>query len=70
MRVTLEFNLPDESADHRAAMYANTLAATIWDIDAMLRNLIKYGDNRFKTPEALAEYIRREHLTEALNKID
>jgi hypothetical protein len=51
-------------------MYANTLAATIWDIDAMLRNLIKYGDNRFKTPEALAEYIRREHLTEALNKIE
>lgn len=51
-------------------MYANTLATTIWDIDAMLRNLIKYGDNRFKTPEALAEYIRREHLTEALNKIE
>jgi hypothetical protein len=70
VKVTLEFTLPDESAEHRQAMYASVLASTIWDIDAMLRNIIKYGDNRFKTAESLAEYIRREHLVEALNKIE
>lgn len=70
MKVTLEFTLPDESADHKAAIHAPTLAAAIWDIDALLRNIIKYGDNRFKTPEALAEYIRREHLIEPLDKLD
>jgi len=70
VRVTLEFTLPDDSADHRAAMFAPTLAAAIWDIDALLRNILNYGDSRFKTPEQLAEYIRREHLVEALYKID
>lgn len=70
MKVTLEFTLPDESADHKAAIYATTLAAAIWDIDALLRNIIKYGDNRFKTPEQLAEYIRREHLVDCLNRLD
>lgn len=70
MKVTLEFTLPDESADHRAAMYANTLAAAIWDIDALLRHLLKHGDSRFKTPDQLAEFIRREHLVACLNRID
>jgi len=70
MRVTLEFTLPDENADHRAAIHAPALAATVWDIDALLRNLLKHGDSRFKTPDQLAEYIRREHLCDCLNRLD
>ena len=70
MRVTLEFTLPDESADHRAAIHAPMLAAAICDIDALLRNLLKHGDSRFKTPDQLAEYIRREHLCNCLNLLD
>ena len=70
MKVTLEFTLPDESAEHRAAMFATVLSNAIQDINNLLIHLIKHGDSRFKTPEQLAEYIRRQHLVEALNKIE
>lgn len=70
MRVTLEFTLPDEGEEHRAAVHANTLANAIWEMDALLRNLLKHGDSRFKTPEQLADHIRREYLCDCLNRLD
>lgn len=57
-KATLEFTLPEEQYEFRQATHAGEAWSVIHDLDAELRNLIKYGDTRFKTPEELAHHIR------------
>lgn len=50
MKVTLEFNLPDESEEHRLAMEGSKYHTMIWDILQYVRTLRKY-DERSKVPK-------------------
>jgi len=54
---TLRFTLPDEDAEHRAAIQGSEAKSTLWHIDQRCRSLLKHGD---PTPaeRALAEEIR------------
>jgi hypothetical protein len=49
MKATLEFNLPDEFLDHKLAVNAGQMAATISDAMRSMRDWLKYG-HEFKTP--------------------
>jgi len=69
MKATLEFNLPEETNEHLRAIHANEAWSTLYDIDNILRNLLKHGDYRYKTVEELATAIREEARV-ALDKID
>lgn len=69
MKATLKFSLPEEKNEHLRAVYANDAWSTLYDIDNMLRNMLKYGNNEYKTVEELATAIRAV-ARETLNKID
>ena len=69
MRATLEFNLPEEQNEHLRAVRAGDAWSALYDIDNMLRNLLKYGDDRYKTVDELATAIRQE-ARYVLDKID
>lgn len=69
MKATLEFQLPEESNEHLRAVQAGYAWSALHDIDYMLRNLLKHGDDRYKTVEELAHAIREE-ARYALDKIE
>ena len=72
MKATLEFNLPEDTQEHLRAVQANHAWCALYDIDSMLRNLLKHGDDHYKTKltlEELATAIRFE-VRCALDKID
>ena len=69
MKAILEFNLPEDTQEHLRAVQANHAWSALYDIDSMLRNLLKYGNENYKTVEELAQAIREEARC-ALDKID
>ena len=69
MKATLEFNLPEDNNEHLRAVHAGEAWSTLYDIDNMLRNILKYGNTEYKTVEELATAIRAV-ARETLNKID
>jgi hypothetical protein len=69
MKATLEFNLPEDTQEHLRAVQANDAWSALYDIDYMLRNLLKHGDSQYKTLEELATAIRFE-VRCALDKIE
>ena len=69
MKAILEFNLPDDNYEHIRAVHCNHAWSALYDIDSMLRNLLKHGNNDYKTVEQLAQAIRIE-ARYALDKIE
>jgi hypothetical protein len=69
MKATLEFQLPEDQNEHLRAARAGAAWSALYDIDYMLRNLLKHGDDRYKTVEDLATAIREE-TRYALDKIE
>lgn len=69
MKAILEYNLPADASDHLRAVQANHAWSALYDIDIILRNLLKHGDSRYKTVEELAHAIRTE-ARYALDKIE
>ena len=69
MKATIEFQLPEDQNEHIRAIHAGAAWSALYDIDYMLRNLLKHGDDRYKTPQELAEAIRNE-VRVALDRID
>ncbi len=69
MKATLEFNLPEDHNEHLRAVYAGEAWSALYDIDNMLRNMLKHGNNEYKTVEEMADAVRAV-AGEALNKID
>ena len=45
-KVKLEFNLPDEASEHKAAMNGAKYASIIYDWTNYLREKVKYGDGK------------------------
>jgi hypothetical protein len=72
MKATLEFNLPEDQNQHKQAILAPDMAAIIWSLDSFLHDGIKYGPNTdsWRTPEDLASYIRREYLSNMVDKLE
>ena len=68
MKIHLEFS-DDEPEMAMRAIHGSAAFTALWDIDAMLRNLLKHGDERFKAADELAEYLRGE-IAEVLAKIE
>jgi hypothetical protein len=69
MKATIEFQLPEDRHEHLRAIHAGEAWSALYDIDSMLRSLLKYGDDRYKTPQELAHAIREE-ARYALDRID
>ena len=69
MKATLEFNLPEDTQEHLRAVQSNHAWSALYDIDNMLRNLLKHGDDRYETVEELATAIRQE-ARYAIDKIE
>lgn len=67
-KVTIEFNLPEESYEHREAINASSAFLLISEIDNELRSILKHGQNyyqgiSFENTDDLCELIR-SHLSE------
>jgi hypothetical protein len=61
LKAKLIFNLPEEETEHKLAIQAGRMASTIWELDRVSRNQLKYGiDEQFKTPEDVFMWIRNE----------
>ena len=69
MKATLKYNLPEDTQEHLRAVQANHAWSALYDIDNMLRNMLKYGNTEYKTVEELANAVRAV-ARETLNKID
>ena len=46
MKVTLEFNLPEERDDHVLAAKASNMYGALWDINQYLRQIDRYMDEQ------------------------
>ena len=44
MKATLEFNLPDEQAEHYCAIKGQDMLNVLWELKAELRAMLKYGE--------------------------
>lgn len=69
MKAILEYNLPEDAFDHLRAVQANDAWIALYEIDIMLRNLLKYGNENYKTVEELAQAIRTQ-ARYALDKVE
>jgi hypothetical protein len=69
MKAILEYKLPEETYEYMRAAQANDAWMALYEIDSMLRNLLKHGDSRYKTIEELAQAIRTE-ARYALDKVE
>lgn len=51
MKVTIEFDLPEESAEAEMALAAREMYSVLWDVDQKLRDFVKHGGNATETAE-------------------
>jgi hypothetical protein len=68
VKIHLEFG-DDEPELAMRAIHGSAAFSALWDMDATLRHFLKHGDDRFKTAQDLAEYMRGEIL-DVLTKIE
>jgi hypothetical protein len=65
MKAILEFDLPEENAEHKLAVNAGNYYAVLWDIDQYLRSKLKHGDLKDEQYEVLEK--TREELRDLMN---
>ena len=61
MKVTIEFNLPEESADHHFAIHGKDYWLAAWDVDEWLRRKLKYAvlsDEQYAAYDACRSMLR------------
>ena len=68
MKATLEFNLPEEQAEHYCAIKGADMLNVLWELRAELRSMLKYGD----LPEQQYEIVDKieDFLISSLNDND
>lgn len=59
MKAILEFNLPEENFQHKAALQGPDLRLVISTLDNTLRGYLKYG-HEFKNADDVIETIRKD----------
>ena len=47
MKITVEFNLPEEETEYKIFMNASKFYNALYQIDSALRNEIKYNDKEY-----------------------
>ena len=60
MKATLEFNLPDEQAEHYCAIKGADMLNVLWDIRLKLRGMLKYDEltnEQYEIVENIQEYL-------------
>jgi hypothetical protein len=60
MKATLEFNLPEDDAEHVRCVNGCAAWSALYDIEGRIRNILKYGLNEESSYEQELTEIRRE----------
>ena len=60
MKATLEFNLPEEQAEHYCAIKGADMLNVLWELKTELRSMLKYGelpDKQYEIVEKIQGYL-------------
>jgi hypothetical protein len=60
MKAILEFNLPEEQAEHYCAIKGADMLNVLWELKAELRGMLKYGElpeQQYKIVEKIQDYL-------------
>jgi hypothetical protein len=60
MKAILEFNLPEEQAEHYCAIKGADMLNVLWELKAELRSMLKYGElpeQQYKIVEKIQDYL-------------
>ena len=68
MKAIIEFNLPEEQAEHYCAIKGADMLNVLWELKAELRSMLKYGD----LPEQQYQIVEKiqDFLISSLNEND
>ena len=62
MKAILEFNLPEEQAEHYCAIKGADMLNVLWEIKAELRSMRKYGEltsEKYEMVEKIEDFLYR-----------
>ena len=60
MKATLEFNLPEDQAEHYCAIKGADMLNVLWELKAELRAMLKYGelpDQQYEIVEKIQDFL-------------
>ena len=60
MKATLEFNLPEDQAEHYCAIKGADMLNVLWELKAELRAMLKYGelpDTQYEIVEKIQDFL-------------
>jgi hypothetical protein len=60
MKAIIEFNLPDEQAEHYCAIKGQDMLNVLWELKAELRAMLKYGelpDQQYEIVEKIQDFL-------------
>ena len=60
MKATLEFNLPEDQAEHYCAIKGADMLNVLWELKAELRGMLKYGelpDKQYEIVEKIQDFL-------------
>jgi hypothetical protein len=60
MKATLEFNLPEDQAEHYCAIKGADMLNVLWELKAELRSMLKYGelpDQQYEIVEKIQDFL-------------
>ena len=60
MKATLEFNLPEEQAEHYCAIKGADMLNVLWELKTELRSMLKYGelpDKQYEIVEKIQDFL-------------
>jgi hypothetical protein len=60
MKATLEFNLPEDQAEHYCAIKGADMLNVLWELKTELRSMLKYGelpDKQYEIVEKIQDYL-------------
>jgi hypothetical protein len=68
MKATIEFNLPEEQAEHYCAMKGADMLNVLWELRSELRDMLKYRDLPGQQHEIVEQI--QQSLIDMLNDYD
>ncbi len=68
MKATLEFNLPEDQAEHYCAIKGADMLNVLWELKAEIRGMLKYGELTDKQYEIVDKI--QDFLISSLNDND
>jgi hypothetical protein len=60
MKAIIEFNLPEDQAEHYCAIKGADMLNVLWELKAELRSMLKYGDlpeQQYKIVEKIQNFL-------------